>query len=405
MIERAVYNQIVYYLESHGLLDRRQHGFRKDHSTSTAIFELLQYVYEGIDNRKFVGCIYVDYSKAFDTLDHVILCKKLERYGMCGNVVEWCRSYLQFRKQRVKVNDQISDEADITYGVPQGSILGPLFFLIYVNDVITSFGKDDPRIILYADDTVIYCSDICLKSLQSKLTQGLEKLSNWCNLNKLTINFSKTKYEIFRPKNYNNITFPDFRISIGETVLDEVTNYNYLGVHIDAKLRFNIFLKEKCNKINLRLRQLGNLRKYITCDVANVIYKQTIIPLFDYADFLIESGPNMYIDRLNSLHSKAMQIIDCNKHRNATNIELERLYCLLTPKTRRREHHCAIMYRQSRISKILDVYRPSINLKGIDKSSLSRGITLWNKIPSMLQRATTKVKFKNGIRKILLDDL
>ena len=99
----------------------------------------------------------------------------------------------------------------------------------------------------------------------------------------------------------------------------------------------------------------------------------------------------MYIDWLNSLHSKAMQIIDCHKHRNATNIELERLYCLLTPKTRRREHHCAIMYRQSRISKILDVYRPSINLrsrnkvkfrqkkgnlKGIDKSPLSRGITL-----------------------------
>ena len=191
IIERAVYNQIVYHLETYGLLDTRQHGFRRNHSTSTAVFTLVQYIYDKLENRNYVGCIYVDYSKAFDTLDHEILCKKLERFRLDKNVVNWCRDYLYKRKQRVKVNEVISDFADVTYGVPQGSILGPLFFIMYVNDVITSFDENSPNIILYADDTAIYYEHEQLEVLEEKLTLGLIKLSEWCRLNKLTINFDK----------------------------------------------------------------------------------------------------------------------------------------------------------------------------------------------------------------------
>ena len=150
-----------------------------------------------------------------------------------------------------------------------------------------------------------------------------------------------------------------------------------------------VFLKEKCKKINLRLYKLGKLRKYITCDLANTVYKQTIIPLFDYADFLIESGQNKYITRLNDLHVKGVRIIDCNKHVHATEAVLEKEYGLLTPTVRRHEHPSAIMYRQCRVVENLDVYRPpmtlrsnkkikfrrqKMNLKGIEKSPMMRGI-------------------------------
>ena len=158
------------------------------------------------------------------------------------------------------------------------------------------------------------------------------------------------------------------------------------------------------------------MRKYITCSIANTIYKQTIIPLFDYADFLIESGQNMYINRLDTLHSKGLLIIDCKKHSNMTDSQLKSHYGLITPLTRRMEHHGAIMYRQSKVHNTLDTYRLPItlrshkkikfrhekrNLKGIERSPMYRGIKLWNTIPQALQRATTKVKFKTGLRQHL----
>ena len=130
LIERAVYNQIIYHLETYGLLDNRQHRFRRDHSTVTALFELTQYIYNKLDIKDNVCCIYRDYSKAFDTLDHGILRKKKEKYGLSPAVISWCRNYLSDRTQCVKLNDVVSEITNVSYGVPQGSILGPLLFII-----------------------------------------------------------------------------------------------------------------------------------------------------------------------------------------------------------------------------------------------------------------------------------
>ena len=320
----------------------------------------------------------------------------------------------------VKIDEHLSEPANVTYGVPQGSILGPLFFIMYVNDVITTFGENSPNIILYADDTAIYYAHNQLEELEKQLAVGMKKLCDWCNLNKLTINFQKTKYTIFKPKCYQNINHLATSLEINGNRLEEVSTYNYLGVIIDNNLVFDGFLKEKCKKINLRLYQLGKLRKYITCDLANTVYKQTIIPLFDYADFLIESGQNKYITRLSDLHVKGVRIIDCNKHVHATDTVLEKEYGLLTPTVRRHEHHSAIMYRQCRVVENLDVYRPPMtlrsnkkikfrrqkrNLKGIEKSPMMRGIKIWDMLPPGLQRATTKVKFKTELKKLIRSDL
>ena len=250
------------------------------------------------------------------------------------------------------------------------------------------------------------------------MSSGVRKLCDWCNLNKLTINILKTKYELFRPKTlYNNIN-NNFNLKIGTIPLEEVETYTYLGVKLDNKLKFDGFLKAKCSRINTRLHQLGKVRKYITNNIVNLIYKQTITPLFDHADFLIESGQNTIIERFNMLHSKALRIIDCASNRRADDTQLEYIYGLLSPIARRREHHCAIMYRLSQTHRNLDLHRPRINLrsrnnirfrrhqrnlKGIDKSPMVRGIRLWDQIPQAVQRALTKVKFKLGIRKIHLN--
>ena len=335
--------------------------------------------------------------------------------GLSPAVISWCQNYLNDRKQSVKINEIVSETASISYGVPQGSILGPLLYIIYVNDVFMQFSKDDPNILLYADDTVLYFAHEQLKRLECIISNGLRTLNDWCNLNKLTINISKTKYEIFKPKCFWNAINDKVVLKIGNTLIEEVDTYTYLGVKLDNRLKFDGFLKAKCNKINVRLHQLGKMRKYITNNIANLVYKQTIVPLYDYADFLIESGQNVLIERLDMLHSKALRMIDCATNKQAGDAQLEHIYGLLNLATRRHEHHCAVMYRLSQRRHNLDSYRPSIilrsrnkvrfrklkfNLKGIEKSPMHRGIRLWDRIPQAVQRALTKVKFKLGLRKV-----
>ena len=413
MIERAVYNQIVYHLETYGLLDGRQHGFRRDHSTSSAIHTLVQDMYASIDNRMTMACVFIDYSKAFDTLDHDIFCKKLKYYGIGEKVISWCKFYLTHRKQTVKNGNFKSDLADITCGVPQGSILGPLFFIMYVNDVIPLFNNGGPKILLYADDTVLYYSHKNPEVLFTKMNDALKDIWKWCKMNRLSINTNKTKYIVVDPYNNVDILSNRFNLVLGDASLERVTSYNYLGVLIDDKLTFNAFLKEKCRKINLRVYQLGKMRKYIDSGVANTIYKQAIVPLFDYADFLIDSGPKYFRDRLTNLHEKAVMIIDCNAHKHAGMMDLEFMYKLQPPRRRRTEHHAAIMYRLSRNGRLLDTLRPKIhlrsrkkvkfkyplrNMKKFLKSPLSRGITIWDRIPQAIQRSLTKVKFKQELK-------
>ena len=229
-----------------------------------------------------------------------------------------------------------------------------------------------------------------------------------------------TKYTIFKAKCYQNINHLATSLEINRNRLEEVSTYTYLGVIIDNNLVFDGFLKEKCKKNNLRLYQLGKLNKYITCDLANTVYKQTSIPLFDYADFLIESGQNKYITRFSDLYVKGVRIMDCNKHVHATDTVLEKEYGVLTPTVRRHEYHSAIMYRQCRVAENLDVYRPPMTLrsntkikfrrqkmkvKGIVKSPMMRGIKIWDMLSPGLQRATTKVKFITELKKLIRSDL
>ena len=299
------------------------------------------------------------------------------------------------------------------YGVPQGSILGPIFFIIYVNDLLKTINTD-VQILLYADDTVIYFADYDPKTACTTVEFALNEVYDWCQLNKLTINIKKTKHMFVTSRSFT--PREQYTVKMGNVTLDNVTNYNYLGVIIDNSLTFSDFLKEKCDKINIRLYQLIKMRKFITSHIACTIYKQVIVPLLDYADFLIDSGPSYFIKRIENLHEKALRLIDCKKHKKAEIGNLEIIYGIDPPKKRRKDHHCVIMYRLSKQGGNLDSYRPSMILRsrskvkfkekrrilqGILKSPMYRGIKLWNMIPEDVQRALTKVKFKTGIRGII----
>ena len=275
--------------------------------------EVTDFLYESIDKGCYVHCAFFDYSKAFDTLDHDIQFTNLNNLGIGKGILDWCKDYLSSRFQSVKLGDEKSSLLSITCSVPQGSILGPLFFYIYINDLLEEFRGDEVGITLYPDDTVLYAKDKDSKTAVQLLNGGLEKFSAWCINNKLTINVKKSKHLVVSPPQRAKETY---NAMLNGARLDTVRTYNYLGVITDDCLTFDNFLKEKGNKMNALIYQLGKLRKYVTSDIASLIYKQTILPITGYADLIVDSGPLGKVNRLQRLQDKAIRIIDNGRHGN-----------------------------------------------------------------------------------------
>ena len=179
------------FIEKNKLLSTNQYGFRKGRSTEHAIIELVDKITKAIDQGKYTIGIFLDLSKAFDTINHKILIKKLEYYGIRGISKDWFENYLKNRKQIVKFNQIKSKDMTITSGVPQGSVLGPLLFLLYINDIQNC--STIISNILFADDTTIFYSHACLKTLNQTIQEEINKIAVWLNINKLSINTEKNK--------------------------------------------------------------------------------------------------------------------------------------------------------------------------------------------------------------------
>jgi retron-type reverse transcriptase len=187
------------FIDKNKILSKHQYGFRKNRSTEHAIIDFVDKITKAIDKGKYSVGIFLDLSKAFDTINHRILIKKLEHYGIRGVPKKWFENYLCNRKQIVKYKDVQSEVMTIKSGVPQGSVLGPLLFLLYINDI--QFCSELISIVLFVDDTNILFSHTCLKQLNKIIQIEMNKITDWLNANKLSINTEKTKFILFRSKN------------------------------------------------------------------------------------------------------------------------------------------------------------------------------------------------------------
>jgi hypothetical protein len=324
IFEKVMLIQLNVHFNSLNLLFSSQYGFREKHSTEFAAMENIDKIIESLEDRKAPLNIFLDLSKAFDTLDHNIMLHKLYHYGITGNAFELCKSYLTNRQQYVEYNGFQSDLLPIKTGVPQGSILGPLFFLIYVNDFDRSTNMF--RFIMYADDTTLLATlssvnNDEIKVVEQTLNTELKKVGNWLKVNKLSLNISKTKFMIFHPKNKQT---PKIQLFIDNIPLVQVACFDFLGIIIDESISWASHLFKVQMKISKVLGVMNRLKFCLPSETLLLLYNSMILPHLLYGILLW----GLKCNKLSRLQKRAVRIISKSKQ-NSHSDPLFKRYSIL----------------------------------------------------------------------------
>ena len=260
LFEKAMYHRLYSYLEELKILHPLQFGFREKCSTTHALISITESIRQSIDNNEF-GCgIFIDLKKAFHTVNHAILLTRLNHYGIRGVVLDWLKFYLSPRKQFVNVNVHNSLSLPVTCGVPQGSILGPLLFLLYVNDLpntscLLTFH-------LFADDTNICFSSKNLSHLEATLNHELKSVAEWMKCNRLALSISKTNFILFHSSKLK--PNQSLRVTIDNELIKEVDSTKYLGITFDSNLTWKCHINELCLELSKTVGILSKVRYYVS---------------------------------------------------------------------------------------------------------------------------------------------
>ena len=309
LLEKLVHARMYSFLIKHKLIVGNQYGFQKNKSTEHAIFDIHSQVIDSFENQEIPCCIFLDFAKAFDTVNHEILLKKLLHYGFRGSTHNWLTSYLSNRTQCVQIGDELSDFKPINCGVPQGSVLGPLLFLLYINDIVSS--SNILKFQLFADDTCIFYSNKNRDILESTLNTELNKVSDWLIVNKLSLNVSKSNALTFRAKNANDL--PLLNLTINNEKIEEKTSAKYLGVLFDNKLTWKFQIDQISKKLIKNNALLAKLRHFVSKDKLRTIYNALIQPHIDYGIVSWGTAADANLNKISSLQRKAIRIITFKK--------------------------------------------------------------------------------------------
>ena len=279
VFEKCIHDQLHLYVTEFNIIYKMQSGFRSDFSTDTCLSYLHDKILKGFDKGEYTGMILIDLQKAFDTIDHKILLQKLKCIGLSDSATNWVKSYLTNRITFVEIEGSKSSEKEIKCGVPQGSILGPLLFLIYANDMYQAVHCD---LLLYADDSCLTVTHKDINVIEDTLNENLSSLCDWLIDNKLSIHLGKTESILFGTR-YSLSKANELNIKYGNQQIEQKQSVKYLGVTLDSILNGKSMVEDILSKINNKLRFLYRKQRFLNKDIRRLLCNSLIQPHYDFA--------------------------------------------------------------------------------------------------------------------------
>ena len=310
LIEKFIQKHLSSFLNEFGVIHKSQSGFRPGHSTETALLLMTENWLKSINEGKIVGSVMVDFRKAFDLVDHELLLRKLELYKCKTNFIKLMKSYLNSRSQAVSLGGKMSEQGIVKCGVPQGSILGPLLFLIFINDLPLFIREHVFSTDLYADDTIFYDVQKDIPTIKTNLQRALDCLKEWCRQNGMILNTEKTKIMLLSTRQkrlhidesilsltYDNI---DLQITTGDKIL---------GINIDQNLQWINHFHAVCKKVSSYIWLLSRISSYLSTEYRLLFYKAYIVPHLNNCNIIWGNSSNYNVSRITKLQKRACNII------------------------------------------------------------------------------------------------
>lgn len=415
IFEKVMYAKISNFITKHSILKDEQFGFRKNKSTSSACFMLTKLITDCLNNKTPIASIFLDMSKAFDFVDHSLLLYKLERYGIRGKALEWIQSYLSTRNQCVEVSSFSGPHKIISRsqyktnkcGVPQGSILGPLLFILYINDLphVTQH-----NCILYADDTTVVVKNKDLNTFEHDINDTLNSIINWLKRNNLQVNINKTKMIQFKTYNSKPIKL---NIKHDHTTVEEVDSTIFLGIKFDRNCNWKGHIDSLCGKLNRFVYVIDRIRRVATREAALCAYHGYVSSILRYG--IIIWGNSVDLDRAFKGQKKCIRALcgadfldSCKPlFRNTSILPLPCLYvmemCVFV------HRHPTLFDRYKRVvSKrnnpfLYKLCVPRQRVKVFSDNVYCMAIRIYNKLPDSYKNLSLQ-KFKLILFKFLIDE-
>ena len=420
IFERSASDQMIAYLEDNNKINPNQHAYRSKHSTKTCLVELLNYIYKLLDLKRFCAIVSLDLSKAFDSISHSLMLHKLSKLGYGENCLKWVKSYLCERKQRTKFKSFTSTEETVVSGIPQGSIIGPLLFICFTNDLAEVF--TDCTMVAYADDTqlVVYAKN--LSQLKMKIEQVIKTAQAWYEANSMKNNIGKTEILILSPGKAKRNTFKIKVIDEGKPVIIKPqSSIKILGIHIDENINWKKQINAVKRKSMNTIRNINRVNHLLPIKHRIQLYKALIEPHFSYGDIVWGGCSKSSASSLQKAQNFAARSILGKKKSYSASTALTELKFLNLEQ--RRTVHAAVFSHKSLLQKhpqnLNSTYknqlstantRSAANMKltipkhrtsRYERSPLYRSILAWNATPSSIPIGNLN-KHKNMYQQHLL---
>ena len=338
LLEKIIHARITSYVHEAEILSKCQFGFQKNLSTYMPLLLLQERITKSFENGKLMCRIYLDLKKAFDTVEHSILLGKLEKYGFRNTALSIIESYLLNRQQCVDFNGVRSSLRNVSIGVPQGSILGPLLFLLYINDFPNI--SNNIKFLLYADDTAIFFEAECSNDLQSLINRESQIICQWLVANRLSLNTEKTVYQV-----YNNTNAEvNLSIKLDDVVIKEQSNVKYLGVYIDKNLKWSHHIEHLSIIISRNIGIINRSKYLLNTQSLLLLYNALVLPYINYCCLVWGFTYPSYMRKLEILQKRVVRIID-NQHRFAHSDPIFQKLKLLKVQDIARQQLIIVMFR------------------------------------------------------------